>query len=604
MTEPAPIKVLLVEGNPADAQSVRETLAQAGADKFELTHLESLNDALPHLRDGEHDVVLVAQSLPDTQDPDAIARVVAAAPGVPIVMLGSVNDEALALQAVQAGAQDYLVKGQGDGHLLTRSIRYAIERKRADERLAYLAHYDAVTSLPNRALFRDRLTRALARADRNERSVALMFLDLDRFKAINDTLGHDAGDVLLKSVAERLVSGLRRVDTVARLGGDEFAVILEGIRRPEEAATVAQKLLTAMARPFTLDGQEVFVGLSVGIAMYREGGEDAKTLIRNADAAMYRAKEQGRNNFQFYKPEFNIQVLERLALESSLRRALEREAFLLYYQPQVDLASGRIIGMEALLRWQHPERGLMSPAEFIPVAEETGLIVPIGEWVLRQACTQNRAWQAAGLPPVRVAVNLSARQFRQRALAGTIARILNETGLDPQYLELELTESLLMENTQASSSILAELKAMGLQIAIDDFGTGYSSLSYLKRFPIDTLKIDQSFVAEITTDPDNAAIVIAIIALAHSLRLKVIAEGVETEDQLAFLRAQRCHMSQGYLFCRPLPAEALTPWLREWRRRRWMIKLAKRRALKQTGARAARVSLVAMRRGQVGNSRR
>jgi len=403
------IRVLLVEGNPEDVRLVRGMLARAGAKKFDLTHVNRLGEAVRRLREEPFDVILLDLSLPDAHGLGAATQLQAAAPGVPIVVLSDTNDEALALQAVQAGVQDYLVKGRGNGDLLTRSLRYAVERKRAEERIAYLAQYDPLTGLANRALFRDRLTQALSRADRNGRLVALLFLDLDRFKAINDTLGHDAGDQLLQAVTERLKGSMRKVDTLARLGGDEFAVIAEGISRILDAATVAERISDLMASPFILNGQEVFVTTSIGIAIYRQDGEDADTLIKNADTALYRAKEQGRNTYQFYSPDLNVRASERLALESSLRRALERGEFLLYYQPQVDLRTGQVIGAEALLRWRHPGRGLVSPVEFIPVAEESGLIIPIGEWILRQACAHARAWQAAGLPLLPVAGNLSAR---------------------------------------------------------------------------------------------------------------------------------------------------------------------------------------------------
>lgn len=503
-------------------------------------------------------------------------------PDAAIIVLTGAADVKTAIECLKQGAADFILKPVNVEELLVAAER-AVERRQllierrqyeatlerrveeATRDLAYLAQYDSLTGLANRGLFRDRLAQALARADRHERLVALLFLDLDGFKAINDTLGHDAGDNLLKTVADRLRGCVRRADTVARLGGDEFAVILEGVSRIGDATAVAQKILDTVALPFILNGQEVFVTTSIGIAVYRRDGEDAEALTKNADTAMYRAKEQGRSTYQIYTADLHEKILQRLALESGLRRALERGEFLLYYQPRVNLRSGAITGMEALLRWRHPERGLVSPVEFIPVAEESGLIIPIGEWVLREACAQSRAWHAAGLPRLRVAVNLSARQFRHKDLAEAVARIVAETGLEPEWLELELTEGFLMENTQASSATLAALKAMGLRISIDDFGTGYSSLNYLQRFPIDTLKIDQSFVRGIPTDPDAAAIVTAIIALAHSLRLEVVAEGAETKEQIEFLKAQGCDEIQGYLFSPPLPAAAFVQFVRERR---------------------------------------
>ena len=413
------------------------------------------------------------------------------------------------------------------------------ERKRVEQSIRHMAHHDALTGLPNRSLFRDRLTHAMAQADRYHQKLAVMFLDLDRFKAINDTLGHNVGDQLLKIAAERLRSCVRDSDTVARLGGDEFTVIVEDIVEDHDAAAVAQKILDTLSQPFNLYGHEVFISVSVGVTLYPSDDENADNLLRNADSAMYRAKEFGRNNFQFYVAEMNIKARERLRLESSLRRALDRNEFMLYYQPRVSLESGRVIGAEALLRWRHPEMGLVPPSEFIPILDETGMIIPVGDWALREACRQNREWQDRGLPPIRVAVNLSVRQFMQKDLADTIVRALEAANLSAEHLEVEITEDLFLEHNQTNIITLARLKNMGIHISIDDFGTGYSSLSYLKRLPIDTLKIDQSFVRDIG-DPDNKAIASAIIAMASSLRLNVLAEGVETDEQLAFYAEKYC----------------------------------------------------------------
>ena len=441
------------------------------------------------------------------------------------------------------------------------------ERKRVEQSIRHIAHHDALTGLPNRSLFRDRLTHAMAQADRYHQKLAVMFLDLDRFKAINDTLGHNVGDQLLKIAAERLRSCVRDSDTVARLGGDEFTVIVEDIVEDHDAAAVAQKILDTLSQPFNLYGHEVFISVSVGVTLYPSDDENADNLLRNADSAMYRAKEFGRNNFQFYVAEMNIKARERLRLESSLRRALDRNEFMLYYQPRVSLESGRVIGAEALLRWRHPEMGLVPPSEFIPILDETGMIIPVGDWALREACRQNREWQDMGLPPIRVAVNLSVRQFMQKDLADTIVRALEAANLSAEHLEVEITEDLFLEHNQTNIITLARLKNMGIHISIDDFGTGYSSLSYLKRLPIDTLKIDQSFVRDIG-DPDNKAIASAIIAMASSLRLNVLAEGVETDEQLAFLRAQGCNEIQGFSFSHPLPADEFAQLLREGRQMR------------------------------------
>jgi diguanylate cyclase (GGDEF)-like protein len=446
--------------------------------------------------------------------------------------------------------------------LFAANISTAIERARmfseqirAEEMIRHQAYHDPLTDLPNRILFRDRLTLALAHAKRYNQKVAVMFLDLDHFKRINDMVGHASGDRLLKGVAERLTRTLRKSDTVARMGGDEFMMIFPELYKIEDAGTVARKILEAFKAAFRFDGHEFYATASIGISIYPDDGTDADTLAKNADAALYRAKEQGRNNYQLYSPHMNTMASERMAIENGLRRALEHQEFLLFYQPQIHLQNGEIIGAEALLRWRHPEWGLVSPAKFIPVAEETGLIIPIGEWILEAACAQNKAWHEAGFQGICVSVNLSNRQFKQKTLVKTIARALEETGLSPASLELELTESDIMQNADATISALRELKAMGIRISVDDFGTGYSSLGYLKRFPINTLKMDQCFVRNTPKDTDNAAIATAIVAMAHSLNLDVIAEGVETEEELAFLRSIRCDKMQGYLFSKPIEPE-------------------------------------------------
>ncbi|RZI42029.1 EAL domain-containing protein [Herbaspirillum sp. HC18] len=425
------------------------------------------------------------------------------------------------------------------------------ERKQTEQTIRHLAFHDPLTGLPNRRLFSDRLHQAAAVRHRKDHSFALMLLDLDRFKTVNDTLGHDIGDALLKAVAARLLGSIRQGDTLARMGGDEFALIALEISQPEDMARLAEKLLMVLKEPFHLLGHELYVTTSIGVTLYPNDAADAEALVKNADIALYRAKDLGRNNFQFFTGDMNAAMMHRLQLESAMRWAIEREEFILNYQPQADVVTGRINSAEALIRWCHPELGMISPARFIPLAEETGMIVQIGEWVLRTACAQAKAWQTAGMP-IRVAVNLSARQFHQGDLAETITGILTEFDLPPNLLEVELTEGILMEDTAQTTAVLDKLHAMGVQISIDDFGTGYSSLSYLKRLPIQILKIDQSFVRDIHTDPDDRAIVTAVIALAHSMKLKVVAEGVETLEQLAFLREYRCDVMQGYLFSRPV----------------------------------------------------
>ena len=440
------------------------------------------------------------------------------------------------------------------------------ERKSYESQLQHQANYDALTELPNRNLSRDRLDQAISYARRHGRDLALMFIDLDHFKNINDSLGHNIGDMLLRQVSARLTGCVREGDTVARQGGDEFVVILADVATEEDVTAVTRKILRAMADSYAIDGHELYVTCSIGIAMFPKDGEDSQTLLKNADTALYRAKDLGRNNSQFYAAEMNLKALERLQMENGLRHALERNEFVVHYQPRVDLRSGEIVGTEALVRWQHPELGLTPPARFIPVAEESGLILPLGEWVLRAACAQNKAWQHAGLKPLSISVNLSAYQFRQPGLVELVTRVLKETDLDPAFLELELTESAIMQNVEEIIDTLTRLKAMGVKFSVDDFGTGFSSLSYLKRFPIDTLKIDQSFVRDITTDPDDAAIAKTIISMAHDLQLRVIAEGVETEEQKSFLRLRHCDEMQGFFFSRPVPAEEIEVMLGERRR--------------------------------------
>ncbi|MEK7207887.1 MAG: EAL domain-containing protein, partial [Pseudomonadota bacterium] len=397
-----------------------------------------------------------------------------------------------------------------------------IERQRAEDRLQHLAHHDHLTGLPNRVLITDRLGQALARARYHKRAAAVFCLDLDRFSVINDTLGHDTGDLLLKAVAQRLVGVVRNDDTVARLGGDEFAILLVDMASEHDVPRIAQTVLEVLGRPFVIDGRELFITSSIGISLYPGDGDDAQTLMKHADVAIHRAKDRGKNNFHLYSPAMDAQAAKRLTLETQLRRAVEREEFILHYQPKLSLNTGRISGMEALARWQHPELGLVPPADFIPLLEETGLIVPVGEWVLHSACAQNLAWQRAGLPPMRVAVNLSTLQFKRQNMAKVVAQVLQQTGLEPKWLELEITESILAEQEEMVAAVLNELDAMDVRITIDDFGTGYSSLSYLKRFPIRVLKIDRSFVRDLTTDSGDAAITSAVIAMAHSLKISAI----------------------------------------------------------------------------------
>lgn len=563
-----PIRVLLVEDNPTDARVVREQLANAGANRFQLHHVDRLSVALRELRSETFDVVLMDLSVSHVYGLETVHRLEATAPKVAIIVLSEHDDEAFALQAVQVGAQDYLVKGQSDGALMARAIRYAIERKREKVRLSKLAWYDTLTGLANRMLFREILGKALARAQRNGLQVGLLFLDLDNFKGINDTLGHHVGDLLLKTVAERLSQRVREGDTIARLGGDEFTVILEGISRPEDVDMVARSINKAMSSPFSLEGREFHVTTSIGIAMYPGGGTEADVLIKNADTAMYHAKEQGRNNYQIYTPRMSAQAVRRMEMESSLRHALDRQELVVHYQPMLDLKTGAMLGVEALLRWRKSDSSeLIYPGDFIPLAEETGLIVPIGEWLFYAVCTQQRRWRESGLPPLRTMVNLSPRQFQKRGLVRVIERYLNHAGVDPRDLALEVSEGLLMDEGKTSRAILNDMNAMGLHMALDDFGTGYSSLRFLKRYPIKTLKIAQSFVRNIGADPNDFAIASAIIALGHALQLEVVAEGVESRSQFDFFRNAGADAFQGFIFSGAVPPEEIERLFRQQQKR-------------------------------------
>jgi diguanylate cyclase (GGDEF)-like protein/PAS domain S-box-containing protein len=442
------------------------------------------------------------------------------------------------------------------------AFRDISERKQAEARIQFLAHHDTLTHLPNRAMVMDRLQVVLSAARRQSRMVAVMFIDLDNFKTINDSLGHHAGDGLLKRVAARLRDGIREADLVGRLGGDEFLVVVTDLNREEDVIPVAEKVAEAISEPFSLEEQVLSVSGSIGISLFPKDGITPETLVRNADAAMYLAKDQGRSNFQFFMPSLSKAAFETLSLESGIRKAIKQVEFLLHYQPQVELASGRVQALEALIRWKHPELGVLGPDQFISVAERRGLIVPIGRWVINEAIRQVRVWRDHGVE-ARVAINLSAVQFKQKDLVDDIAARLREHGVSGTQLEIELTESLFMGDVNAVTRTLGQLRDLGVTLAVDDFGTGYSSLSYLKRFPIDKIKIDRSFVRDVPGDADDVAIALAIISLAQSLDLKAVAEGVENQTQLEFLRANRCHAIQGYLVSRPLPADDAGVWLRE-----------------------------------------
>jgi len=686
MTTPIlPQRILLVDNDPAAADEIRATLATAGRGLFEVEWVRQLSAGLTRLNKGGIDAVLLDLSLPGTHGIETFDKLCIGAPDVPILILGSNANEALAKRAVGRGAQDYLPPGRLDSYSLSRALRNAIKNKTVEDALyvekeralvalnsigdavicsdmsgkitylnlvaetmtgwrreeaagqtlakvfriidgatrkaardhmkmaveqnmrvglivdcvlirrdgfesaiedsaapihdragrvigavivfhdvsaaramshqmTYAAQHDLVTNLPNRLLLNDRISQSISLARRQNSPIAVIFLDLDRFKYINDSLGHATGDQLLQSVSKRLLAGLRGSDTVSRQGGDEFVILLSEIADVEDLTTSARKILLLLNAPHSIGGRDLHIGGSMGISVYPADGEDSETLIKNADTAMYHAKEKGRNNFQFFKAEMNLKAVERQTLESSLRSAFEREEFLLHYQPKVDLDTSEITGVEALIRWQHPDRGLVPPSQFVPIAEDCGLILQIGRWVLREACRQGRAWQNAGLPQLPIAVNVSAVEFRDKGFTERVRSVLSETDLEARYLELELTEGVLMEDAESMVSVLQELKMMGIQLAVDDFGTGYSSLSYLRQFPIDVLKIDQSFVHQITADPDDSTIVSAIINTGKSLKYLVVAEGVETREQRAYLQAEHCAEGQGYLFSPPLAA--------------------------------------------------
>jgi diguanylate cyclase (GGDEF)-like protein/PAS domain S-box-containing protein len=685
--------VLLIEDNRGDARLLREMFGEHGPHKIELTHVECMYDAETLLAERTTDVILLDLGLPDAQGLGAVRRAHAAAPRVPLVVLTGLEDDSMALQALQEGAQDYLVKGQIDARGLVRALRYAVERKVMEEALfvekeraqvtlncigdavictdvsgrvtflnvvaermtgwscqeatgramaevcriletasrgptliptgqqvgqnetarlvsscclvrrdgvevpiedsiaairnregqsigtvvvfrdvsvaramslqmAHTAEHDFLTGLPNRTLLSDRIGQGIVSARRNMKKLAVLFLDLDGFKHINDSLGHLVGDKLIQSIAKRLVDCGRGTDTVSRQGGDEFVVLLSEIQNAEDAAIAARRMLETVAEPHCIDQHDLHVTTSIGIGVYPDDGLDAETLLKNADTAMYQAKEAGRHSFQFFEPAMNNRAVERQSIEEGLRRALERHEFALHYQPKIDFKTGAITGAEALLRWKHPTRGLVPPAQFIPIAEDSGIILSIGNWVLREACDQAQAWIDAGLPATTMAVNVSAKEFRHESFLSGLVTILDETGLPPTALELELTESVLMKHADSAASILQSVRERGVQVAVDDFGTGYSSLSYLQKFPVDALKIDQSFVGRIGTGPDDASIVTAVISMARSLRLRVVAEGVETLEQLEFLRARQCDEAQGYYFSRPVPPQQFANLLR------------------------------------------
>lgn len=544
-----PARILIVDDDRAMRMALRNVLEEGG---YRIDEAVNGDQALAFCKRQMPDLVLMDAVMPVLDGFKACAEIrdLPSSRHTPMLIITALDDEHSIEHAFAAGATDYIPKPVHFSVLRQRVARL-LDASRAEKHVHQLAYHDSLTGLPNRTLFRKHLEELMSRSRFGKGLFAVLFLDLDRFKLVNDTLGHDVGDLLLKAVADRIVGCLRSGDMVARLGGDEFTVVLEDISSPEVAARVAAKVCSVLSKPFAFLGQEMYISTSIGISLYPGDGEDISALIKHADTAMFRAKEQG-NSYQFYEQGMETAAARRLALEADLRRALERNEFTVCYQPQVELGTGKVFGMEALIRWRHPERGLVPPSEFIPLAEETGLIAPIGAWVLREACTQMQCWLQQGFGPFRIAVNVSGRELEGEDLVAKVAAVLEETGLPPELLELEITESVVMKCADEAIPKFRKLREMGIKLAIDDFGTGYSSLNYLKSFPIDTLKVDRCFIRDIMSNPDDAAIIVGIIALAHSLRLQVVAEGVETQEQKAFLKDHQCDLIQGFYLSQPL----------------------------------------------------
>jgi diguanylate cyclase (GGDEF)-like protein len=544
-------RILVVDDDRGMRVALRNILEQTG---YRIQEAANGEMALALCERKIPDLVLMDAMMPVVDGFEACTKIrqLPGAAQLPILIVTALDDEKSIERAFAAGATDYIPKPVHFS-VLRRRVGRLLEAGRAERHVHHLAYHDALTGLPNRAFVTERLGELLAKNRPDREMVAVLFLDLDRFKLVNDTLGHDVGDLLLQAVSERIKGGMRSGDLVARLGGDEFVVVLDGVRSADVAAGVAEKIWHVLSEPFVFMGQEMYVTTSIGIALHPQDGDDISTLMKRADTAMFRAKES-RGHFQFYEQNMEVEISNRLALESELRRAIERQELILHYQPQTRLESGELVGMEALVRWQHPERGLLPPSEFIGLAEETGLIDKLGEWVMREACSQVTRWRRQGLGAIRVAVNLSSRQLGQDDLPEIVAGVLSETGVPPQCLELEITESSIMNRADGGVSVLQGLRDIGVTLAIDDFGTGYSSLSSLKRFPVDMLKIDRSFVRDSVTNSDDAAIITGIVALAQSMRLKVMAEGVETGDQQTFLRELGCDFMQGFFLSEPVCA--------------------------------------------------
>jgi diguanylate cyclase (GGDEF)-like protein len=555
------VRILLVEDDVMYARFAQKMLESIRSTRFQLAHATSVQCAIERLAVAAPDIVLLDLGLPDAQELEALTALVDAAPNLPIVILSGTEDEVLALEAVKAGAQDYLLKGQATPELLVKAIRYAIERKQSELHMKRLAYYDSLTGLPNRRLLMEHLILALKRVARNNSVVGVFFIDIDHFKQINDTLGHETGDRVLQQLATRLSQSLRDSDTLARLSGDEFVAVVE-VTQPRQLAVVAASLQQRLKIPFTTRDGEVFVSASIGVSTYPTDGDDAEELLRNADRAMYRAKAQGRDTVRFYAAPLEAARSSQVAFKNALQRAIERDELLVHFQPLVDLHTGQVDGLEALVRWRHPSRGVIPPGDFIPLAEESGLILLIERWVLHTAMTEVSNLRATR--QLKLAINISRRHFDNPALLSELKRIVRQVGYDAGLLELELTESGIMHHPQRVLRHLKECRRLGIAVAVDDFGTGYSCLGLMKRFPLNALKIDRSFVHNCGTDPTSRALVTAIIRVGHALGLQVTGEGVETASELEYLRDQNCDRAQGYYFGRPVQSARLKGLLSRW----------------------------------------
>lgn len=558
------MKLLLIEDDPSDALFVRRcidrsTKLRKSSEPCSLAHAACLADALGAMEQDKFDAVLLDLNLPDSSGEESVVQLLKVDPELPIVVLSGENSEDVAIRMLNQGVQDYLVKWDDDGKTILRSLRYAAERKRSELRLAYLANHDTLTGLYSRRYFLDYLPRAQSRTQRLGTNLALLFLDLDRFKSINDMMGHHFGDQVLQAAVQRILGVIRNGDLVARMGGDEFCILLENVQDIDTVRAVARKLLTALRQPFELQGLSVVLSASIGITIFPQEQEDAAGMLRNADIAMHEAKAQGRNDFKVFSDEMHAAIVSRHKLQQDIHRALRNEEFFLTYQPQYNLCTHKLVGAEALARWRLPDGSVAGPDKFIQVAEDSGQIIEIGYQLLQKACLQNIEWQHQTGRPARLSVNVSPQQIHQANFYERLRRIFNQCGVDPSHIELEITESCLLEDDQFASQRLNKLKDLGVTIAIDDFGTGHSCLSYLHRFPIDVLKIDRSFVKDIGTNPHGTTICRAIKSIAQDLGMSVVAEGIETDEQLRFLQDLGCEVGQGYLFSPPINVESPFP---------------------------------------------